>query len=125
VVLPMVPAVSLGIGLSASGRELRMNTHDSNARRSRVSWPGLALAAFVSLAAGADLDAQTAAPQEPRFEVVSIKRSAGGGARSMMAVQPSGRVSVRNLPVQGHPAGVWDPIVPAHRRIRLAAGRAV
>jgi hypothetical protein len=77
-----------------------MNTHDPNARRNRVSWPGVALAAFVSLAAGADLDAQTAAPQEPRFEVVSIKRSTGGGARSMMAVQPGGRVSVRNLPVQ-------------------------
>ena len=77
-----------------------MNTHDPDARRNSVSWPGVALAAFVSLAAGADLDAQTAAPQEPRFEVVSIKRSAGGGARSMMVVQPSGRVSVRNLPVR-------------------------
>ena len=77
-----------------------MNTHDSNTRRSTVSWPGVALAALVSLAAGADLDAQTAAPQEPRFEVVFIKRSTGDGAGSMMAVQPGGRVSVRNLPVQ-------------------------
>jgi uncharacterized protein (TIGR03435 family) len=77
-----------------------MNTHDLDARRNRVSWSGVALAAFVSLAAAADLDAQTAASQEPRFEVVAIKRSSGGGVGSMMAVRPGGRVSVRNLPVQ-------------------------
>ena len=51
VVLLMVTAVSLGIGLSASGGELRMNTHDPNVRRNRMSWSGVALAAFVSLAA--------------------------------------------------------------------------
>ena len=77
-----------------------MHTHDPNARRNGVSLPGVALAAFVSVVAGVDLDAQTAAPQEPRFEVVSIKRNTGGGAGSMMAVQPGGRVLVRNLPVQ-------------------------
>jgi uncharacterized protein (TIGR03435 family) len=79
---------------------LQMNRHHRNVRRNAVIRAGVALAAFVSLAAGADLGAQTAAPQEPRFEVMSIKRNTGGGAGSMMAVQPGGRVSVRNLPVQ-------------------------
>jgi uncharacterized protein (TIGR03435 family) len=65
-----------------------------------VIWAGLALAAFVRLSAGADLDAQADAPQEPHFEVVSIKRNTGGGVGSMMGVRPGGRVSVRNLPVQ-------------------------
>jgi len=77
-----------------------MNRHDPNGRRHGVTWAGLALVAFVRLTAGVDLDAQTAAPQESRFEVVSIKRNTGGDGGSMMGVQPGGRVSVRNLPVR-------------------------
>jgi uncharacterized protein (TIGR03435 family) len=65
-----------------------------------VSWPSVALAAFVSLAAGADLDAQTAAPQEPRFEVVSVKRNTLGGAGSYLGVQPGGRFIGTNLTVR-------------------------
>ena len=71
-----------------------------NGRGNGVIWAGLALAAIVRLTAAADLDAQTAAPQESRFEVVSIKRNTGGGMGSMMGFQPGGRVSVRNLPVR-------------------------
>jgi len=77
-----------------------MRRHDPNARRNGVILAGLALALFVPVATGANLEAQTATPQESRFEVVSIKRNTGGGGRSMMSVEPSGRVSVRNLPVQ-------------------------
>ena len=77
-----------------------MNRHDQNGRGNGVIWAGLALVAFVRLTAGADLDAQTAAPQESRFEVVSIKRNTGGDVGAMMRVQPGGRVSVRNLAVR-------------------------
>jgi uncharacterized protein (TIGR03435 family) len=77
-----------------------MNRRDRRARRNGVPWPAVVLAAFVSLAAGAGLDAQNGAPQEQQFEVVSIRRSNGAAAGSMMAVQPGGRVSVRNLPVR-------------------------
>ena len=79
-----------------------MNSYDRNGRRTGVVWAGIALAAFVSLAAGAraDLQAPTSAPQELRFEVVSVKRHAGGGAGSMMGIQPGGRFSAGNLAVR-------------------------
>ena len=78
-----------------------MNRHPKG-RRNGVVRAGIALAAFVRLAAGdgADLHAQTSAPQEPRFEVVSVKRNAGGGVGSMMDIQPGGRFSVSNLAVR-------------------------
>jgi uncharacterized protein (TIGR03435 family) len=59
----------------------------------------VALVAFVHLAAGAGGDLQAQTSQEPRFEVVSIRRNTGAGVGSM-AVQPGGRVSVSGLPVQ-------------------------
>src|SRR5262245_50821896 len=77
-----------------------MNRHELNGRANGVIWAGLALAAFAGLIAGVDLDAQNAASQEPRFEVVSIKRSTSGGVGSMMRIQPGGRVSVVNLTVR-------------------------
>ena len=77
-----------------------MNRHHPNGRGYRVIWPGLPLVAFICVIPAADLDAQTAAPQESKFEVVSIKRNTSGDLGSMMRVQPGGRVSVRNLPVQ-------------------------
>ena len=57
-----------------------MNRQDANGRRGRVVWAGIALAVCVRLAGqeGAGLHAQTSLPQEPRFEVVSVKRNTGG-----------------------------------------------
>jgi uncharacterized protein (TIGR03435 family) len=74
-----------------------MNQLDPDGRRPGVVWAGVALAAFVCATAGAGLRAQTSAQQEPRFEVVSVKRNAGGGPGSMMAIQPGGRLSAVNL----------------------------
>ena len=74
-----------------------MKSHDSSSRRKRVIC-GIALASLAGLAAGADPRAGAAA-QEPRFEVVSIKRNTSGGAGSMI-IQPGGRLSVRNLSVK-------------------------
>jgi uncharacterized protein (TIGR03435 family) len=77
-----------------------MRRNDVSGRRDGAFPAGIALVAFVHLAAGAggDLQAQTPAPQEPRFEVVSVKRSTVAGPGSMN-VRPGGRVSVRNLHV--------------------------
>jgi uncharacterized protein (TIGR03435 family) len=79
---------------------LNMNSHDLlKARRSGLVYAGLALAVLACLAAGAELLAQTASAQDPRFDVVAIKRNTSGSAGAMLAVQPDGHVSVRNLPV--------------------------
>jgi uncharacterized protein (TIGR03435 family) len=79
-----------------------MNGHDASGRRMCVIGAGVALTAFVGLAAGAgaDLHGQTSASSEPRFEVVSVKRNASGGLGSMWSVQPGGRVVVSNLPLR-------------------------
>ena len=79
-----------------------MNRDDANGRRNGVMWMGIALAAFVRLAggAGADLHAETSAPQELRFEVVSVKRNTSGAAGSMMGIQPEGRFAAGNLAVR-------------------------
>jgi uncharacterized protein (TIGR03435 family) len=72
---------------------IHVNRNDSNGRPDGVVWAGIVIAAFVGLAAGAAL-------QEPRFEVVSVKRNTGGGVGSMRGVQPGGRFMVNNLPVR-------------------------
>ena len=79
-----------------------MNRHDPKAWRKRWACAAIALAAGVRLAAGAggDLEAQSSAPPQPRFEVVSVKRNTGGGVGSMMGIQPGGRFSARNLAVR-------------------------
>ncbi len=79
-----------------------MNRHDPKRRRSSVVCAGIALAACVRLAAGGggELQAPPSAPQETRFEVVSVRRNAGGGVASTMGIQPGGRFSVGNLAVR-------------------------
>ena len=49
--------------------------------------------------AGPGPQAPGVAPQEPRFEVVSVKRNTVGGLGSYEGVQPGGRYMVTNLPV--------------------------
>ena len=78
-----------------------MNRQDTNRRRGRVVRAGIALAVCARLCgeAGAGLHAQTSTPQEPRFEVVSVKRNTGGAVGSFLGAQPGG-FSVRNLSVR-------------------------
>jgi uncharacterized protein (TIGR03435 family) len=88
--------------LITSRSELRVNRLRTNVSRKNVITAGIALAAVVRLAAdtGADLHTQASAPQEARFDVVSVKRNQDGGVGSMMRIQPGGRFSARNLAVR-------------------------